>query len=1152
MLFRLLTSFLCILSICSIFSESADAQQRCVEAAGSLRGITGDVTVRVTGGTPRPAMANENLCPLDVISVGGAGSALIRLANQSVVRLDGNSTLRIVEVAPEAGSQKRTLLDQLKGIAYYFSRQPRSLTVSTPFINAGVEGTEFLVQVEADWATVIVYEGTVVAGNDRGTESVASGAAVVAERGDGPTFVQLVRPRDAVQWALHYPPILLALADASGEAAETVAPPLRGPVRLAAGGRYAAALEAFDRLPAGARDADYFTFRAATLLSVGRVEDARADIDQALREPAPAANAHALRAVIAVAQNDPAQAAADAEQAVRLAPDSAAAHIALSYAEQARFRLGAARQALQRAVELEPDNGLAFARLAEIRLAFGDSRRAVETAEKARLLAPEVARVHTVLGFAYLARFRTADAANAFRWALLVDPMAPLPHFGLGLATIRGGALSAGRADIETAVALDPDNALLRSYLGKAYFEERTINPLTYFNRLISRFTGEGGANLAAEQFAQAKALDPNDPTPWFYDALRLQSENRPVAALRNLENSIELNDNRAVYRSRELLDADRATRGASLARIYNDLGFTQMGINEASKSLALDPGNPGAHRFLSDIRSTQQRVDIAQKSELLRAQLLQDININPVQPSLAAGNVDSRINGFGFRDGLNEYTPLFERNQAQLAVTGLAGTEYTFANEVIASGVYDRFSVSAGQYHFETDGFRKDFDLDEDITNFFAQAAITPEINLQGEVTIQSRENGDRELDFDPNFRDDGREDLDRETIRLGARVSPSVNSDVIASFIYGKFDSKRQLDDSLGVISSTEKEKIDLTSYQGEMQHIYRGENFNIVSGFSIFDVDREQDNREQFFFLGTPFFEIASNTTSRIKDERFYTQGNFEIPFDLLFTAGLGYVDYDDQDLDREDITPSFGLRWQAIEEIAFRAAAVRTVKPALINNRTLQPTQVAGFNRFFDDINGSESWLYGVGMDVAMLETLSFGAEYTRREISSPLAAEGTTDPRLGQTVRTYVYWAPLDQIAFSAEPTYDFFRLDDDASGLPRRVATWTVPVSARFFSETGFFAGVTPIFVYQDVFRRQRNETPAQKRREGDDAFVDLSATIGYRLPERRGIITVEGANLLDSDFSYQDDTYRSADDNAAVSPFIPERSVLVRATLVF
>ena len=214
---------------------------------------------------------------------------------------------------------------------------------------------------------------------------------------------------------------------------------------------------------------------------------------------------------------------------------------------------------------------------------------------------------------------------------------------------------------------------------------------------------------LAAEQYAIAKRLDPNDPTPWLYDAIRKQSENRPVEALRDIETSIELNDNRAVYRSRELLDQDQASRGTSLARIYNDLGFEQLGINEATKSLSLDPANAGAHRFLSDVYATQPRHEIARVSELLQAQLLQDININPVQPSLSVTNLNIITSGGPARPGFNEFTPLFERNQAQLNATGIVGNQATYGDEAVVSGIYDRYSVSAGQFHYETDGFREE-----------------------------------------------------------------------------------------------------------------------------------------------------------------------------------------------------------------------------------------------------------------------------------------------------------------------------------------------------------------------------------------------------------------------------------------------------------
>src|SRR5207245_10744500 len=69
--------------------------------------------------------------------------------------------------------------------------------------------------------------------------------------------------------------------------------------------------------------------------------------------------------------------------------------------------------------------------------------------------------------------------------------------------------------------------------LGKAYFEEKRTT-------------------LDEREYAVAKDLDPRDPTPWFYDAIQKQTTNRPVEALHDLQKAIDLNDNRAVYRSRD------------------------------------------------------------------------------------------------------------------------------------------------------------------------------------------------------------------------------------------------------------------------------------------------------------------------------------------------------------------------------------------------------------------------------------------------------------------------------------------------------------------------------------------------------------------------------------------------------------------------
>src|SRR5206468_5927268 len=98
-------------------------------------------------------------------------------------------------------------------------------------------------------------------------------------------------------------------------------------------------------------------------------------------------------------------------------------------------------------------------------------------------------------------------------------------------------------------------------------------------------------------------------------------------------------NDSRAGDRSGLQLDSDRAARSASLGRIYSDLGFQQLALVEGWKSVNTDPSNFSAHRFLADSYSVLPRHEIARGSELLQSQLLQPINITPIQPRLAESN---------------------------------------------------------------------------------------------------------------------------------------------------------------------------------------------------------------------------------------------------------------------------------------------------------------------------------------------------------------------------------------------------------------------------------------------------------------------------------------------------------------------------------
>ena len=86
----------------------------------------------------------------------------------------------------------------------------------------------------------------------------------------------------------------------------------------------------------------------------------------------------------------------------------------------------------------------------------------------------------------------------------------------------------------------------------------------------------------ALDMLDRAAELDPRDPTPFFLKAIIFRDLNRPGEAIRTLNHAVKLNDNRAVYRSRYLLDRDLAVKNhhtttQQVARLARDAGVGQL-----------------------------------------------------------------------------------------------------------------------------------------------------------------------------------------------------------------------------------------------------------------------------------------------------------------------------------------------------------------------------------------------------------------------------------------------------------------------------------------------------------------------------------------------------------------------------------------------
>ncbi|MGH7872451.1 MAG: tetratricopeptide repeat protein, partial [Candidatus Binatia bacterium] len=707
----------------------SSAAAPCDPWVAKMVSVQGSVEVRRAGQTQwAPARLNDLYCGGDQVQVGERSRADLALINQPVVRLDQNTTISLGGIR----EQRVSWLDLIRGALYFFSRLPRNLEVRTAFVNAGVEGTEGLIVVDSNRTLITIFEGAVLASNPSGALTLVGGQSAIAESGRAPALTVVVRPRDAVQWAIYYPPTLSFRPEEF-----SAGPDWQGMVRnsLQAYMKHdlQAAFESIKGVPDTVGEPRFFAYRASLLLAVGRVDEASRDIERALSLGPNFSDALALQAIIAVAQNQKEQARDIAQRAVTADPNSASALIALSYAQQANFELEAALNSLQRAVQLSPENVLAWARLSELWLSFAQLNESLDAAQKASALQPGLSRTQTVLGFSYLTQVNVDAAKKAFETAITLDPADPLPRLGLGLAKIRDGDLEEGRREIDIAVSLDPDNALIRSYLGKAYFEEKRDKQ-------------------AADQYEMSKQLDPKDPTPYFYDAIRKQTTNRPVEALEDMQKAIELNNNRAVYRSSLQLDSDLAARSASLGRIYSDLGFQQLALVEGWKSVNTDPTNFSAHRFLADSYSVLPRHEIARVSELLQSQLLQPLNMTPIQPHLAESNLFLISAGGPASLSFNEFNPLFNRNGINFQTTGLAGENDTYAGEGVLSGIYKKASFSLGGFHFQSDGWRKNADQRDAIGNAFAQVELTPATSVQAEYRYRNNTRGDIRLRFFPD----------------------------------------------------------------------------------------------------------------------------------------------------------------------------------------------------------------------------------------------------------------------------------------------------------------------------------------------------------------------------------------------------------------
>jgi len=1113
--------------------------------AASSRLLTVEGRVEVArAGTPTwtPGVTNLLLANGDRVRTGVRSRATVQLSDRSILRLDELTT---VEIRPPQSAGASSGFETKSGASYFFNRErPGAVEFRTPLASGAIRGTEFHLRVLENGRTELaLLDGLVDLSNEFGATNLVSGEMAVVDPGRPPRKTAMLDARSIIQWVLYYPAVIdvdeLALSDAEKNALADSLSAYRAGDLLVAQSSYPDT-----RQPVS--DAEKI-YRAATLLSVGRVEPAT-QLVQSVSSPLAAA----LRQLVATVKGQPVSRGTN----LTLASE----WLAESYALQGQSKLEEALFAAKMAVRESLPSGFALARYAELKFGFGDADGANQLLGQSFAVAPRNAQAHALRGFALAAKGKFREAEEAFDRAIALDPALANGWLGRGLVRIRTSPVlfsfalneraEAGRQDFQVAATLEPQRSILRSYLGKAWSETRRTD-------------------LAGKELRLAQQLDANDPTPWLYSAILAEQQNQVNEAIRDLEHSQELNDNRSIFRSRLLLDQDKAIRSANLARIYQDAGMTDWSVREASRAVSYDYANFSAHQFLANsyeaLRDPKQinlRYDAPAVSEYFIANLLAPVGATPLSATVSQ----------------QEYTRLFERNHVGIA----SSTEYFSNGDWVQHGVqYGRAGTTdwALEAIYRTDnGQRPNNELERTDYVVKLRQQVTPQDTVYFEGVRGELESGDvvqyydqssanrslqiREIQNPYLFVGYHREwSPEHHTLALVGSLNDTFGYEArrVSVFEYNHLPNGDPVSTQERVFGQDYHH--DLDGWTAELQHIAKLDRHTLVVGgrWQEFDSDARVGLRRPgglFNLFYTNRFQTRSGDLQR---QSVYAYDMWQVAEPFQLTAGLAYDrleyprNHDVPPLDRrtaEDsqVSPKAGFIWTPWPETVVRFAYTRSLGGVFAdNNVRLEPTSVAGFNQAFrsmipesvvGSVPGTRFQTFGLGAEQ------KFGSG-TYLSIAGELL-ESTADRIFGGFTRTNNVFPPAQARPFSPRSKLDYaehslvvalnqlignnlalgvrYRLTD--ADLESRVTT--VPASvlgpahteatlhqvstyALYNCACGFFAQAEAIWTGQE----NRGYSPALE----DESLFQFNAFAGYRFWRRHAEARLGVLNITDQDY---------------------------------
>jgi Flp pilus assembly protein TadD len=1090
--------------------------------------LSGAVEVAPAGTTNfAPGHPGQTLRLGDQVRSGPASRASIRLSDKSVLRLYELTTL---EIKPPQQADHNDVIDVKSGATYFFNRdKPQETQFQTPSASGAIRGTEFNLVVKEDGTTELtLLDGQVDLTNEQGSVQLKSGEQGTVEKGQKPRKTAVINAVNIIQWTLYYPAVLDAdELEMPADLQQTLAPSLDAY-------RSGDPLQALAKFPAdrpAASDTER-VYHAALLLAAGEVDQARTLLRDSAQEPRPAALAAALQEMIASVKG---------ELWTRTAPRTLATEwLAGSYAAQSRRDLGQALEMARDAAAKSPKFGFALERLAEMEFSFGHTDQALDALRKSLAVSPRNAQALALEGFVVSAQNKITQARGYFDQAVALDGNLANGWLGRGLTRIKSADVDGGRQDLETAASLEPTRAFLRSYLGKAWSLDK---PFQY----------GWNSTLAVKELGRAEELDPNDPTAWLYSALLNDQRDCINQALADLERSQDLNNNRAVFRSKFLLDQDAAVRSANLALIYEDAGFSDVAVREATRAVESDYANYSAHLFLSesydaliDPKKFNVRYEAPWESELLLADLLAPVGAGVVSPNISQ----------------QEYSRMFEADGLGVSSKTTYSSQGAWLETASQYGVMGNLAYSLDSYYYTDPGFRPNNDFE----NSDFSAIVKDQIDSKDSAFLQlertENTSGDNQqyyndyTQYDPNIRSHEVEDPN---VVAGYHRHWSPGNDTL--LIYRNLQDTYTLNDpALPITTSvfgapaaqsyptTYRDQSELNSV--ELQHIYQTESQRLILG-GRYQVEDHQTSDDVVNTFIVPTAVSQANLQTEFTRLALYSYYQLTLFDDLRLTAGAAYdrmrfpvnilsppiVATEER---HERVSPKAGIDWTPTDNTRLRAAYTRSMAGLVNDSSTLiEPSEVAGFNQTYRTLlekltaPGTQFETWGAGLDHKFPTRTYFNVEgellKSAADQQSPYYLTGAGAPSSFEQSINYKekdLGANLNQLIGDEISTGAGYHLisakADYANGPLGRGETQStlheVSLFANYNLPCGFFSQ------FQANWWEQGNKE--FNPNEPGDNFWQFNYFAGYRFPRRHIEIQVGVLNLANQDYHLDPLTY--------------------------